>query len=321
MISDHPKATVVITTKNRKDELRTALRSVVMQSAPIEAIVIDDGSTDGTAEMVRSEFPGVRLFRDEASKGLIVQRNNGAERARAPIIFSIDDDAAFTDHTIVGDILAQFDDPRIGAVTIPKIDVKYNMELKESAPDPRRVYITAQFTGTSHALRRDVFLSLGGYKGFFFHQGEEGEYCIRMLNAGYVVRLGTSKPIHHYESPKRDRSRQIYFGTRNLVLFTWYNVPSIFLLPHLAVTILNGILRPKMKRKAVAGIVAGLTSIPSQWSVRRPVAIAVYRLHRRLKKSPGRPIEEGGAVLMKRGSRGTPFPGRVVSKQPSPDSR
>jgi glycosyltransferase involved in cell wall biosynthesis len=303
MISDNPAASVVITSKNRKDELRAALLSVVAQTAPIEVIVIDDGSSDGTSEMVRSEFPDVRLFQDEESKGLIVQRNNGAERARAPIIFSIDDDAAFTDNTIVGDILAQFDDPRIGAVTIPNISVKYDMNLQESAPDARRIYVTDHFTGTAHALRRDIFLSLGGYRSFFFHQGEEGEYCIRMLNAGYFVRLGMSKPIHHYESPKRDLSRQIYFGTRNIVLFTWYNVPSIFLLPHMAVTILNGILRPKLKRKAVAGIVAGLTSIPSQCSARRPVAVAVYRLHRRLKKSSGMPIEDGWKLLNRQAAK------------------
>lgn len=300
MISEHPVATIVITSKNRKDDLRMALQSVVVQTAPIEVIVIDDGSSDGTSEMVRSEFPGVRLFQDEESKGLIVQRNNGAERARTPIIFSIDDDAAFTDKSIVADIVAQFDDPRIGAVTIPNISVKYNTDLQESAPDSRYIYVADHFTGTAHALRRDVFLALGGYKSFFFHQGEEGEYCIRMLNAGYFVRQGISEPIHHYESPKRDPSRQIYFGNRNLVLFTWYNVPSVFLLPHMAVTIFNGIARSKMKRKAIAGIVAGLTSIPGQWSVRKPVDIAVYRLHRRLKKSAGIPIEQVREILERR---------------------
>ena len=45
------------------------------------------------------------------------------------------------------------------------------------------------------------------------HQGEESDLCIRMLAAGYVVRLGSSDPIHHFESPKRSFSRMDHFGS------------------------------------------------------------------------------------------------------------
>ena len=48
------KASVVIATRNRKNELRRAIASVVRQTDPVEVIVIDDGSTDGTSEMVMS---------------------------------------------------------------------------------------------------------------------------------------------------------------------------------------------------------------------------------------------------------------------------
>ena len=53
------EATIVIVTKNRKEELRDAVLSALNQVGRLEILVIDDGSTDGTSEMIRAEFPTV----------------------------------------------------------------------------------------------------------------------------------------------------------------------------------------------------------------------------------------------------------------------
>src|SRR5215470_2415873 len=96
-----PLASVVITTKNRCGELVDAVRSAVNQSVAVEVLVIDDGSTDGTAEVIRSEFPMVRVERSGTSLGCVVQRNRAAQLATGEVIFSIDDDAYFpSSHTV-----------------------------------------------------------------------------------------------------------------------------------------------------------------------------------------------------------------------------
>ncbi|MGD0388527.1 MAG: glycosyltransferase [Tepidisphaeraceae bacterium] len=285
MASPPAEATVIITTKNRKDDLRKALASALMQDARIRVLVIDDGSTDDTSDMMRREFPMVQLDRVEQSLGLIVQRNRGAALAQTPLVVSIDDDAIFSAPGIVSRTIAEFQDSRVGAVAIPFVNVNYGQDVKQMAPDERGIFVTGSYMGTAHALRRELFLDLGGYREFLFHQGEEEDYCIRMLAAGYFVRLGRADPIHHFESPKRDFRRRDIFGRRNNVLFIWCNVPLVNLPMRLLGTTVNGIrlgIRVRRLRRMVYGLLIGYAAIFRYWRQRRAVSLRVYRAFRRL---------------------------------------
>ena len=277
-------ASVVITTKNRKEELLKAVESAMGQRGLLEVIVIDDGSTDGTADELKKIFnrnrargqvreratkgwpegrasgdervkghgehgglvcseagpcldkpsgaafsnpspseltqdsentslirsadgpaslpatsysppvttslPVLRLIRHEESRGLIVRRNEGARVARGDVIFSMDDDAVFSSPFVVEQTLRDFSHPRIGAVAIPYIEPhKANKEMQR-APTREDVWVTASYIGTAHAVRRDVFLALGGYREHLVHQGEEGDFCIRMLAAKHEREAG-----------------------------------------------------------------------------------------------------------------------------------
>lgn len=281
------QATVLITTKDRCDELRTALRSVTSQSVPVELLVIDDGSNDGTAAMLRTEFPAVRVLRHDDSRGYIVRRNEGVRAARANIVISIDDDAAFSTPHVVEQTLAEFSDVRIGAVAMPYVDVNRDPSVFQRAPAADGVYATDRFIGTAHALRRDVFLEVGGYREVLVHQGEEGDYCLRMLEAGFIVRLGSADPIHHFESPRRDFRRMDYFGVRNALLFVWQNVPAPYLwwrLPVLIVRLALFTFQPRRLPTRWSGLAAGLRLFAS--APRLPVSKDTYRFSRTLASQP-----------------------------------
>jgi GT2 family glycosyltransferase len=219
-------ASIVITSRNRKDDLLAAIASCFAQTAPVEVIYLDDASDDGSHIAVAESFPQVRIVREERHAGYIALRNRGAQLARSNIIFSIDDDAVFTTPHVVEQTLREFDDAHVGAVAIPFKNVRISDEVLQRSPDNKEIYATCTFIGTAHALRRDLFLRLGGYREFFVHQGEESDYCLRMLEEGYVVRLGNADLIHHFVSPKRDLTRQHYFGTRNRLLFFWCNADA-----------------------------------------------------------------------------------------------
>jgi GT2 family glycosyltransferase len=287
-------ATVVIATHNRREELRTALESAVAQEGPVEVLVVDDGSTDGTAEMVRRDFPQVELVRSEVSRGYIAQRNAAARLAKGDIVVSIDDDAEFRSPRAIADTLTDFDDPRIGAVAIPGIDVRHASTVRQAAPDRTSTWVTPSYWGTAHALRRDLFLELGGYREDLGEMFEEVDYCLRLLDSGHVTRLGNAEPLHHYESPKRLQPRKVYFVWRNNVGHAWRNVP----MPYAPVRILKllGLAAVSGARTGSLGAVArgigrGFLDAPRLLRERRPVSRRTYRLDHDLRKRGPLPLE------------------------------
>jgi glycosyltransferase involved in cell wall biosynthesis len=288
-VSATPRATIVVTTKDRRDELRRMLETAFTQTLAddLEVLVVDDGSTDGTAEMVRSDFPDARVERSGESLGYIAQRNRGAELARGPVIVSLDDDAILPSSHTIEQTLDDFDHPRIGAVAMPFVDVRTSTVHRQEAPDPEGRWVTPSYIGTAHALRREVFLAVGGYRPELRHQAEEPDLCLRMLDAGYVTRLGRADALHHLESPKRNLPRIIELGRSNDLMHGFNNVPMPYLVPRLAKVTLHSLLFALQWRqpRAVArglwrGYSAGLRTLGS----RRPVRRSTYRLDHDLRK-------------------------------------
>jgi len=288
-------STVVITSKDRRDDLREALRSCVVQTANPEIIVIDDASTDGTAEMVRKEFPDVRLVEHLKPTGYMFGRNEAALLASGNIIFSIDDDAIFTTLNVIQQTLADFDEPSVGAVAIPFVDVKKSPEIRQQAPSPNECWVTDRYIGTAHAVRKDLFLELEGYRESYFHQGEERDFCVRLLDAGYVVRMGNADLIHHFESPKRDTTRMDLYGRRNDIFFAWLNVPGYYFPIQLIGTSIKGFwfgVRVGRPIRMLKGILMGYVAIGKFWNHRKPVRSLTFRLFRLLQKQGGIRIQD-----------------------------
>lgn len=290
------KACVIITTKNRRDELVNALRSAVALRGEVEVLVVDDGSTDGTSEMVREQFPTVRVDRSEVSRHYLPQRNRAASLTSADILVSIDDDAIFSTPDVVAQTLRDFDDPRVGAVAIPYIDVLKNPNLRQRAPKDEGIYLTREFRGTAYAVRRELFVQLGGFTELIAQQLEEQEFCARMLDAGYVVRLGRSEPIHHMESPNRNRPGIYYHQARSHLLFCWLRAPAGVLpleLIRVAARRWRRALRQGFGWASFKGTIAGLAAGPRLLRVRKAVKPSTWRLLTRLRKHP-LTIEEAG---------------------------
>lgn len=104
---------VIIPTHNRRACVGNAIRSALDQDlSPLEVIVVDDGSTDGSADQIEKAFPSVRLIRQE-NAGVSAARNRGIVVSRSPWIAFLDSDDEWLPHKLAAQAALLESDPRI----------------------------------------------------------------------------------------------------------------------------------------------------------------------------------------------------------------
>ena len=107
--------TVVVPVYNERECIEATVRSIAASTHPVEIVVVDDGSTDGTADLVEDlALSNVRVIR-QANAGKAAALNAGIATARHDIVVLIDGDTVFEPGTVAA-LVAPFADPRIGAV-------------------------------------------------------------------------------------------------------------------------------------------------------------------------------------------------------------
>jgi hypothetical protein len=163
------------------------------------------------------------------------------------------------------------------------------------APNTNGVFATFRFAAGASAVRRDLFLSLGGFRPELVVQGEETDFCLRLLARGFVVRLGTADPLLHLRLPPDDLAAKAMYGARNELLYAWRNVPMPYLPVRLTKVVARALMVGASSRhplSAISGLWQGFKRTVGAPDQRRPVERGVYRLAHELKKREAIPFEE-----------------------------
>src|ERR1041384_535115 len=115
MMND-PKLSIIIVNWNTRDITRDCLRSVREHVSGIayEIIVVDNASSDGSVEMIRAEFPDVRLIANDANLGFGRANNQAMRVARGELFFLLNSDTVIFDDAIQQLVKFITDDPAIG---------------------------------------------------------------------------------------------------------------------------------------------------------------------------------------------------------------
>jgi glycosyltransferase involved in cell wall biosynthesis len=170
----NPKVSVVIPTYDRMETLPRALDSVNKQTfSDWELIVVDDGSTDGTDEMILRDYPAVRFHRQEHT-GVSSARNAGVALASGAWVAFLDSDDAWLPEKLELQLSGLADEPQLRLSHTDEIWVRNGRRVnqpKEYAKSGgyiyRRCLPLCCICPSSVLIRRDLFDEIGGFDETF----------------------------------------------------------------------------------------------------------------------------------------------------------
>jgi glycosyltransferase involved in cell wall biosynthesis len=187
-----PLLSVVIPCYNTERYVADAIGTVLDQRVcPLEIIVVDDGSTDGSAAVVRRFAPQVRYI-CQANGGISRARNRGAELARGTLLAFLDADDLWTPESLSLRLQRLQSGPQVDAV-FGGVEQFVSPELRQDANGTFAVppAMTGRMAG-SMLIRRAAFLRVGLFDPAF-KVGEMLDWSARADQAG--IRMGTIQDI------------------------------------------------------------------------------------------------------------------------------
>lgn len=236
--------TIMIVSYNTREMTLGAIRSVYAQTKrrSFEIIVVDNGSSDGSAEAIAGAYPEVRLIRRPDNPGFAAGNNIAAREAKGLYLLLLNPDTEVLDGAI--DKLVAFAEHRSdggawGGVCVLS-DGRIDPGCRQAEPtllgrfwsliglDGRRAEKLLRderfegevpvLEGAFMMLRRDLWRELGGFDESFVMYGEEADLCRRVRDAGYAIYMTGAARIKHFSgASETDTSQRTLRKTRGLM--------------------------------------------------------------------------------------------------------
>lgn len=224
-----PLISVVVITRNTKALLLGLLRSVRedrdLSDRIEETIVVDNGSSDGTEEAVRCEFPKVSIIRNERNTGFAVAVNQAWRRARGEIILLLNSDTCLIKGELLRLVRFMADNPSVGVAgpalvyedmnpqrsfapipsLIQEVVPRFMLEFAAPARHGGKAWGSSapehvdSLIGAALVIRRSALAAVGGFDERFFFFLEETDFCKRVKESGMQVIFFPSARIIHYQ--------------------------------------------------------------------------------------------------------------------------
>ena len=290
-----PEISVVIVTWNGRPHLEACLEAVAAQTGiDVEVILVDNASTDGTADFIRTRCPSVRLVALAENRGFAGGNNAGAREARGRFVAFLNNDTV-ADPGWLRALRGGIDEAAGFQLTTSRIVYMHDASTIDSAGDglfrwggafkrhhgaPAALADASQevfgVCGGACLVSKAVFEELGGFDEDFFFSHEDVDLSYRARLRGYRCRYVADAVVRHRGGATGGRATPfaVFQGQRNLEWMYLKNTPASLLVRTLPGHLLydaaaaahfarRGLLGTFVRAKAAA-----LAGVPRMWRKR-----------------------------------------------------
>ena len=245
------RTALVVINYNTRDDLRKCLTSLRESLGGVETVVVDNGSTDGSREMVKDRFPWARLVDNPGNPGYASACNRGIRETTQPYVFVLNSDVEFVAGGL--EVLEDYLDARhdVGALgplvlngdgTVQMSCRRFPSMLENVVhgflgdiwpenPFTRSYQMKGQprdepreadwVSGAAMLVRRSAAEMVGGFDERYFMYVEDVDICWRLRQAGFrVVYHPGFRLVHHIGRASSQQSlRMLYQHHRSMYVF------------------------------------------------------------------------------------------------------
>lgn len=218
----NPTFSILITTKNRKDELAFTLSKIeYLFKNGVECIICDDGSTDGTAVFLQTNYPEIQSIRNETNQGLIYSRNRLLNMTTTEYAISLDDDAHFVTHNPLESIANHFEqNPACGLIALR---IFWGLESPSNIDSNEEKTRVKGFVGCGHVWRMEAWKSIPNYPEWFVFYGEEDFAAYQLFKKSWEIHYLPNVLVNHRVDIKARKNEKDYrLRLRRSLRSGWY---------------------------------------------------------------------------------------------------
>ena len=222
-----PRVSVAVISYNTRDILRRCLASVLSEN-PRELVVADNGSSDGSIEMVRSEFPAARLVVDASNPGYGAASNRAIAECASPFVLLLNADTILSAGTLSALVCYMDAHPRVGlagprllnadgslqrscyafpSTTFLLVEHSPLRSFAALVPSARRHFFIGWphdraravpwVLGAALMIRREAFDAIDGFDPSFHMYYEEVDLAYRLAAAGWETHFAPVADVTH----------------------------------------------------------------------------------------------------------------------------
>jgi len=221
-----PRATIIIPLFDKAEYTAACLVALSEHTPPedYEVVLVDNGSTDTTAQLLAALEGDVRVVRNAVNRGFAVACNQGAALARAEVVVFLNNDTepragwleallrVLDERAEVGAVGSRllFPDGRVQHAGVRIVEDRVHgqplagdhVHYLADADDPsvRTPADHQAVTGACLAVRRELFRLVGGFDEGYWNGNEDVDLCFALAAAGHVIAYAPDSVLVHHES-------------------------------------------------------------------------------------------------------------------------